>query len=218
VVSTGVAAVTATASTGGSWAGTTAEERRADRRSRLLDAGLEAFGTEGYASSAINRICKAARVTERDLYREFGGKRGLFIAVYDALIAEVFARIAAELAEVPPEPEARIRAAADAFTTVVTADPRKSRVNFVEAIGSDPEIESHRRAAMRAFGALIETQWRELEEQGATEHGPAPGLSMALVGATQELLVDWVGDPGDRTRGDVVDAIVRVHLAVMRHA
>jgi AcrR family transcriptional regulator len=210
--------VTASTSTGGSWAGTTAEERRADRRARLLEAGLEAFGTEGFASSAISRICKAARVTERDLYREFGGKRGLFIGVYDALIAEVFTRITAELEQVPAEPEARIRAAADAFTTVVTGDPRKSRVNFVEAVGSDPEIESHRRVALRAFGALIESQWRELEEQGAAERGPAPGLSMALVGATQELLVDWVGDPAGRTRHDVVDAIVRVHLAVMRHA
>lgn len=210
--------MTSSTSSTSSWAGTTAEERRADRRTRLLDAGLDAFGTEGYAASSINRICKAARVTERDLYREFGGKQGLFLGVYDALIDEVLARITAELAVAAPDPEAQVRAAADAFTAVVTTDPRKSRVNFVEAVGTEAGIEARRREVLRAFGSLIETQWRQMVDAGVAERGPEPGLSMALVGATQELLVDWTEDPGERSRDDVVDAIVRVHLAVMRHA
>lgn len=202
----------------GSWAGTTAEQRRADRRARLLAAGLDAFGTEGYATSSINRICKAARVTERDLYREFGGKRGLFLGVYEALIGQVMAEVTAALEVAEDGAAARVRAAADAFTRVVTGDPRHTRVNFVEAVGADEVIEARRREVLRAFGRLIDQQWRELAASGAVQRGPVPGLSMALVGATQELLVEWVGDPAGRTRQDVVEVIVRVHLAVMRHA
>ncbi|MTV23991.1 TetR/AcrR family transcriptional regulator [Nitriliruptoraceae bacterium ZYF776] len=202
-----------------SWAGKPPEQRREERRRRLLEAGLDAFGTEGYVASSINRICKAARVTERDLYREFGGKPGLLVAVYDAVISDVHAAVADALDD-PADPslDGRVRAAIDAFTASLTADPRVARLNFLEVVGADPQVEVHRREVVRGFGHIVDTQWRALVDAGQLDRLPAPGLPMALVGAAQELLVDWVSAPGARSRADVVDEVVRVFVAVMRHA
>ena len=40
--------------------GVSAAERRAERRERLLEAGLELFGTRGYADSSIRAISAQA--------------------------------------------------------------------------------------------------------------------------------------------------------------
>ena len=214
----------------GSWAGTTPEQRRAERRRRLLDAGRDAFGTQGYAGSAISRICKTARVTERDLYREFGGKEGLLLGVYDALIAEATVAVGAALRHAPDDAPLRLRAAVAAFTHVTTVDAATRRIHFVEVVGASPRVEAHRREVLRGFAALLDDQWRDLHQRGALPHGPVPGLAMAAIGATQELLLDALSgsahDPleqGDTPReapdlDAVVDAITRVHLAIVRHA
>lgn len=214
----------------GSWAGTTPQQRRADRRRRLLEAGRDAFGSQGYAGSAISRICKAARVTERDLYREFGGKEGLLIGVYDALITEAATAVADALQEPSDDPEARLRAAVTAFTDATTVDAATRRIHFVEVVGASPRIEAHRREVLRTFAGLLEDQWRDLHTRGALPHGPVPGLAMAAIGATQELLLDALsGSPHDPLEQDgppvaapdldeVIDTITRVHLAIVRHA
>ena len=45
------------------YGGRSAAERRAERRERLLAAGLELFGTRGYAATSIERLCAAASVS-----------------------------------------------------------------------------------------------------------------------------------------------------------
>lgn len=214
----------------GSWAGTTPQQRRAERRRRLLEAGRDAFGSQGYAGSAISRICKAARVTERDLYREFGGKEGLLIGVYDALIGEAASAVTDALRHPSDDPEQRLRAAVTAFTHATTVDAATRRIHFVEVVGASPRIEAHRREVLRTFAGLLEEQWRDLHARGGLPRGPVPGLAMAAIGATQELLLDALsGSPHDPleqrdTPGaapdldEVIEAITRVHLAIVRHA
>ena len=50
------------ATTGRPYGGRSPEERRADRRRRLLDAALDRFGTTGYASTSITELCSSAGV------------------------------------------------------------------------------------------------------------------------------------------------------------
>src|SRR5437879_3104754 len=79
------------------YAGKTLEERDEERRARLLEAGLEVFGTVGYGASAIEVICSTARVATRDFYSLFGSKELLLRAVDDQIVAEATARINAEV-------------------------------------------------------------------------------------------------------------------------
>lgn len=208
-----------------SWAGTSAGERRADRRRRLLAAGRDAFGTEGFAGSAISRICKAARVTERDLYAEFGGKEGLLLAVYDELVAEAVAAVDAALDGPGDDVEGTLHRAMAAFAAATTADPATARIHFVEVVGASPRVEAHRRAVLRGFARRLEAAWTGLAETGAVPRGPEPGMALAIVGAAQELLLDALSADGARGRTPdratlerVVTTSTRVGLAVVRHA
>ncbi len=45
--------------------GISPSERRAQRRERLLEAGLQLFGTDGYADSSIRAVCTQASLNSR---------------------------------------------------------------------------------------------------------------------------------------------------------
>ena len=45
--------------------GRSSEERAAERRARLLEAGLQVFGTVGGDKATMTAICAEAKLTER---------------------------------------------------------------------------------------------------------------------------------------------------------
>src|SRR5688500_9652842 len=89
--------------------GMSPDERQADRRRRLLDAGLGQFGTSGYARTTIEGLCAGAGVTPRHFYDEFGGREALLVAVFDEIVAWVTDAVGAALAAAPEDPVARAR-------------------------------------------------------------------------------------------------------------
>ncbi len=63
------------------------EYSEATRRG-LLDSAAEAFARKGYADASLDEIARAARLTKGAVYHHFGGKRNLFLAVYDEVHGE----------------------------------------------------------------------------------------------------------------------------------
>jgi AcrR family transcriptional regulator len=176
------------------YGGKTAEERRAERREKLLAAGLELFGTAGYAGTTIEALCAAAGLNPRYFYEEFGSREALLAAVYDHHVESVRARVLAALDEAPtPEPRVRLEAALRAFVRETLADERAARVNYFEIVGVSPALEARRREVLAAYAQLIGA---EAEQMGM----PAPGgdrrlASVALVGAVDALMIDALVHP-----------------------
>jgi AcrR family transcriptional regulator len=72
-------------------------------RTLLLEVARESFTTRGYAATSIDTIIEQAGVARGALYHHFSGKEALFRAVYEAVEAEVVARVmAAAAAEASP--------------------------------------------------------------------------------------------------------------------
>lgn len=186
------------------------DEREADRRRRLLDAGLGQFGTSGYARTTIEGLCAGAGVTPRHFYDEFGGREALLVAVFDEIVGWVTEAVGAALAAAPEDPVARVRAGIGAFLHAMLDDPRRARVACVEIVGVSPEVEAHRRTVLHAFAALITGEAARLAE-GRRDFSPA---ALALVGGTNELVVEWV--VGDRRLpiDELVEEITRLFVAV----
>ena len=80
--------VRAMAAVGRTYGGVSAAERAASRRERLLDAGLELFGTHGFAATGVKDVCRQAGLTDRYFYESFRDSRELFLAVFDRLTDE----------------------------------------------------------------------------------------------------------------------------------
>lgn len=53
---------------------------KSDARARILNAAFEAFAKSGYAAATTAEIARRARVSKRDIYALYGGKRQMLFA------------------------------------------------------------------------------------------------------------------------------------------
>lgn len=79
----------------------TQQERRAETRTRLLDAAAELFARHGIEGTGVDAIAESAGRTSGALYGHFGSKEGLLTALLDRWLEEVAAVTAAEMIAAP---------------------------------------------------------------------------------------------------------------------
>lgn len=189
--------------------------RDAARRARLLEAALDAFATDGYGASAIDGICRRAQVSTRNFYDHFAGREDLLRAVYDEIIAAVAGAVIDALDAAPPTLEGQARASLGAFAACFAEDERRARVNFVEVIGVSRSLEEHRRAILRLFAGIIADRARGLVNLGVIEQRDFRPVAMALVGATQESLIDWVLTEDRPSVDEIVEVLVDLYVRAL---
>jgi AcrR family transcriptional regulator len=195
------------------WVGLPAAARQAERRALLLDAAFELLGTEGWGGTSVRAICQAARLNPRYFYESFDDLDALLVAVYDRLVAELGAEVLAAMTEAGHEAGDQVRAALDRILGFVEDDPRRGRVLYVEALGS----EALNRRRIETAHALVGV----VEQSGAERHGaPRPGepigriTAAILVGGAGELVVAWLDGRIDATRQQLVDDATELFIAL----
>ena len=194
--------------------GLTPGERRAARRQRLLDIGLNSFGTVGYAATTIEQLCSDAGVTPRHFYEEFPSREALLLSVYDAAVRLTHEAAVQAVASAPLDLRARTRAGIEAFVHAMCDDPRRARVLCVEAVGVSHEFESHRRDVIHDFADLTEAEARRLR---ALRDEPPRDLhirSVALVGAVHELVIEWALSIEHPPLEQLIDELTEIWIAV----
>lgn len=197
------------------YAGRSSEERRAERRVRLLDAGLELFAGRGYAHTTVEAICAAAGLNPRYLYEQFDGREVLLEAVYDRHVERVAAAVLAARRAAPLRLRARCEAALGAFVDAQLADERSARINYVEVVGVSPRLEAHRRAVLHQFAAVVEDDARALARAGEVADRDHGLTAVALVGATDGLLIDWLVHDRRAGRAAIVSELVELYVAAI---
>lgn len=75
----------------------TQQERKAETRTRLLDAAADLFARRGLNGVSAEAVCDAADRTTGALYSHFGGKDGLLVALLDEWRDSAAAGITAEI-------------------------------------------------------------------------------------------------------------------------
>jgi AcrR family transcriptional regulator len=73
-------------------------ERKAETRSRLLDAAAELFAAQGVDAVSVDAVAEAAGRTSGAVYAHFGSKQGLLLALLDAWKDSVLTVLLAEVA------------------------------------------------------------------------------------------------------------------------
>ena len=171
------------------YGGISADERIAARRAKLLDAGLELFGTRGFRATGVKDICREAGVTDRYFYESFNDGRALFLAVFDRLTDELFTAVAEAALAAGDDPEDQLRTSIGTFIHALADDPRKPRVLFAEAAAAGPEAAAHMRTTLRRFTALVAaTARRHVPPETPDEYVQLMALS--LVGLLERAVTD----------------------------
>lgn len=196
------------ANTGRVYGGRSENERRADRRARLLEAGLELYGTEGWSGTTIEKICGHASVATRSFYEEFASREALLLAVYDSVMNGILADVVPRVLAHRGEPRQQVRIGLAGYVDYLTDDPRTARVVHHE-IRMAGGLETARVVTLVRFADVIARQARLPRETGRT-------LGLALAGAVSEVLVAWVTQPEPRpSPAPLVDVLVDVYERVL---
>jgi AcrR family transcriptional regulator len=194
------------------YGGVSAEDRRAARRERLLDAGLELLGSDGWSSATVKAICAEAGLTERYFYESFGNRDEMLVAVFDRVSTEAIGRAVAAVADAPGDERAKARAAVASVVEMIDEDRRKGRVLFVEAMGSEPLVK-RRLDALTALAGVIGEQARAFYGDAAPSGADIELNSHALAGAVFELLLAWVRGDLETTPERLVDHCTELFVA-----
>lgn len=188
------------------YGGVPAEQRRAQRRAALVEAGLQIVGAQGSARLTVGGLCAQARLNERYFYESFATLDEVLGAVFDEVIGAVTASIVAAVASAPDTARAKARAAIGAAVELVTDDPRLSHVLFVEAVTS-PALAARRADVVRGFVALI-------IEQAVAFYGARPRLAAGALadlaaayvfGGLAESLLAWLRGDVAMTRDELIE-------------
>lgn len=111
------------------YGGVQARDRIAERRGRLLDAGLELLGgSDDAADLTVRAVCAEAGITARYFYESFADKDALVAAVFDRVVADIAATTQAAVAAAPPEEQNRAGIAN--LVRAVAEDARVGRLLF----------------------------------------------------------------------------------------
>lgn len=173
------------------WQGQTPDARAADRRQRLVEAGIELVGTQGVTALTMRAACREAAVGPRYFYELFATREELLEAVYDETVERIREPILAAVAAAA-ETEGMATALLVAFDTavaVVEEDPRVGRILFRES-SADDTLRPRSQAAMPEF---VLTVVAELLPDRAEELRAAAG-GWTLIGfsaAVFALFLAW---------------------------
>lgn len=191
---------------GRSYGGRDDESRRSARRIRLLEAAFELFGDPSGSPASVERICSRASVATRSIYEEFGGRNQLLLAVHDEVIDATRAAVDMGIERAPRSSEARTRAAVKAYVMFLTTDPRRARVAHLPMPPSG--VTSQRRPPAAALvDRLVDAPSTSAEGRRLTV--------IALMGAVNELLLDWSQTASPDAVPDLIDEITHLATSVL---
>jgi AcrR family transcriptional regulator len=160
--------------------GTDDAARKQERRSKLIQAGIQTFGTQGYANTKVKDVCVAAKLTERYFYESFTDREALLGAVYDTSAEAMGAAFAAAVAEGDTTGLAILKH----YFAFVRDEPKMAQVLFFEIVGVSPAMDTKYRNGIGAMGAFLASEFRY----------PQPNLYSGLgaAGALIYMAATWV--------------------------
>lgn len=193
--------------------GIPADERRAARRVRLIEAILDVINRDGLAGLKVSAVCHQAGLTERYFYESFANRDEALIATLAEFGRETYTKALTALETAPLDFEVRSRLVAATLLDALLDDPRKARA-YAEAIGAEA-VRDVRMAYTRTYARL-------LTDNIIAVYGLDPARdarllevpSVILMAGCSEMVAHWVAGEFSLSREELLDQVSRMCVAV----
>jgi AcrR family transcriptional regulator len=194
----------------------TQSERSATTQLALQTAARRLWGERGYADVGTPEIAEAAGVTRGAMYHQYADKAALFLAVLEAVEADVIQRLAATVtAAQPKSPADALHVAADAWLDIAS-EPEIRQLVLLDA----PSIlgwAGFREISLRYGLGMTEQLLSAAIDAGQLKPQPVRPLATVLIGALDEAAMsianaeDPIEEKGQirAVIRDLVDAVLR---------
>jgi AcrR family transcriptional regulator len=176
----------------------------------IVEAAGRLFGERGYDATRLDDIAAAAGVTKPILYRHFGDKRALYLALLERHRAD----LASFAGLIPAEgtPRERLRAVLEIWLAYVEDHSYAWKMLFRDS-GGGPEVQEFRLAVHARARAVLAEIIRSLAETPIPRRELKPLAELMSMGMAA-LVLWWIETPGT-SREAVLDAMVRVWAGLL---
>jgi len=195
--------------------GTAAGDRVAERRERLVEAGIDVFGSTGYRTATVRAICARAGLTKRYFYESFTDSEALLLACYQRAADEILTAMVHAVTGAPANVAAQLHAALAGYFGAIDADQRRARITLLEILGVSPAVDAAYRDQTERFGSSV-----ELLAQEAFTASDLPAIqrhlvAQGIIGAITTVAAQWLLTERRAPLTDLVDATDVLVLAVL---
>jgi AcrR family transcriptional regulator len=177
-----------------------------------MEAGLELFGTLGYAHTSVRAVSAAASLNSRYFYESFSSREDLLYCIYQQIMGDIFTR-ASEAVARENTIEAQARAGLRAAWTAVTEDRRKARLVALEVVGVSDRLERLRRETRQALAQLTASNALALAGSGIRLRLDPVLTARFLMGGVVEVLLEWINGDLDASVDEVVEHFTALFTA-----
>ena len=196
--------------------GLSLSERQQLRREKLIEAGIQAYGTHGFFSVTVKDICTEAKLTERYFYESFKKSEHLFQTIFLKLIDELQHNVMQAILQAGHDPEKMIRAGLTALLTTLKNNPKMARIIYIDAMLVQ---ELHNQATIRetmsrfdrmiyAFVMLMIPQMNRSERELSL-------IASGLNGYVTQIAIHWVMNDFKQSMDEVLSCCSIVFLSLL---
>lgn len=185
-------------------------QRTAERRTRLLAAGVELLGAEE-PSLTVRGVCKQSGLIARYFYENFSDTDALAVAVHEQVITDLVTDALTQLADVEAEPESQLRVGLTAIVNHLAADSRRGRILFVAPL-TQPALVARRPEVVSMFAGLLRTQAGEFVELPEAQFD---STARFLVGGFGEVLTSWQDGSLTMSQDDVIEQCITLFRGIV---
>ncbi|CAD9196064.1 TetR/AcrR family transcriptional regulator [Acinetobacter bohemicus] len=191
-------------------------ERKQARREKLIEAGIEAYGTHGFFAVTVKDICNEAKLTERYFYESFKKSDELFQTIFLTLIDQLQHNVMQAIMQASTDPRKMIEAGLTALLTTLRDNPRMARIIYIDAMLVQ---ELHNQATIhetmlrfdRMIQAFVMLMMPDIDRSEREISFVATGLN----GYVTQIAIRWVVSGFKQSLEDVLSSCSIVFLSLL---
>ncbi len=196
--------------------GLSLSERKQARREKLIEAGIEAYGTHGFFSVTVKDICLEAKLTERYFYESFKKSEQLFQTIFLKLIDELQQNVMQAIMQASTDSRKMIEAGLTALLMTLKNNPRMARIIYIDAMLVQ---ELHNQATihetMSRFDRMIHAFVMLMMPNINKSEREISMIATGLNGYVTQIAIRWVMSGYKQPMEEVLSSCSAVFLALL---
>ncbi|WP_139853502.1 TetR/AcrR family transcriptional regulator [Acinetobacter pullicarnis] len=191
-------------------------ERKQARREKLIEAGIQAYGTHGFFSVTVKDICNQAKLTERYFYESFQKSEQLFQSIFLKQIEILQSTMMQAIVQASPNPRKMVTAGLSALFNLLKNDPRLARIIYIDAtLVQELHKQAIIRETMNKFDRMIQAFVMSLMPQIPQAEQEISLVATGLNGYVTQVARRWVIGEFKQSQDEIVAACELVFIALI---
>ncbi|WP_280346245.1 TetR/AcrR family transcriptional regulator [Nocardia neocaledoniensis] len=196
--------------THGAYAGRTVEQRRADRRRRLIDAAFDIAGREGVAAVKVRALCEHAGLNDRYFYEHFRTVDELLVVVFEDQAAAAVTAVLDAILHAPVAARPRVAWIVNACLDHILGDPRRGRF-LVESQATQP-LRDKRAELIQLLSHMLIGQTRDVLGADLAEDRKVQFAAHTVTAGVIDLTSTWLAGKLDTDRDELAEFVTAMIL------